>query len=444
MDFLKQIALPQSEAQIGVLYFVLNVIDILLLPFISYVFGALVLSLYHNRKGRLHNNPLAQRFAKEMVDHILPNKSILLLFGVVPFMAMTFAYAQLLQDTAAISVSILTWGLILFSVAAAFASSYTNALTFSGMLAVVPSKNNEEVEQYKAQMLETRRTSGKYALLFLIAAVYCMIAGRSLAVHPNHWDTVSNAVQLLFSLDVLTKLFQFVLLSFALASIGMLFFTFSWQGGTKNLTPEYTEYVKASTLPLGLISLLLLPVFVVASLVLLPVVSLTAKVFFFAFMVILFIFLASHSVYGMIKDFKAGYAAKAFYLFIVAFIALVLHGTSALAGATKTSSAVLAHRYVLHHEELLAAMGINLTVMTGEEIYSAKCSACHEFGTKKVGPAYKDVLPKYESDRSRLTLFVLNPQKMDPAFPPMPNQGLKPAEADSIAAYIMMMYKQPK
>ena len=87
-------------------------------------------------------------------------------------------------------------------------------------------------------------------------------------------------------------------------------------------------------------------------------------------------------------------------------------------------------------------MGISLVVFNGEDIFNAKCSACHEFGVKKVGPAYKDVLPKYESDRAKLLSFVLNPQKMDPAFPPMPNQGLKPAEADSITAYIMTMYKQ--
>ncbi|NUN68984.1 MAG: cytochrome c [Bacteroidetes bacterium] len=444
MDFLKQIALPQSEAQIGVLYFVLNVIDILLLPFLSYLFGALVVSLYHHRKGRLQNDPLALRYAKEMIDHIIPNKSILLLFGVVPFMAMTFAYAQLLQDTAAISVGILTWGLLLLAAAAAFASSYKTALTFTDMLSAVPAKDNDQVEQYKEQMRETRRTSGKYALLFLIAAVYCLIAGRSLAVHPNQWDSVSNAVQLLLSLDVLSKSVQFVVLSFAMSSIGMLFFTFSWQGGTAHMTKEYAEYVKGAALPVGLVSLLLLPLFTVLSVVLLPVASLTATVFFFAFLMILFVFLASHSVYGMIKDFKASYAAKAFYLFTLAVIALVLHGTSALAGATKTSSAVLAHRYVLHHEQLLASMGINLAVLTGEEIFTAKCSACHEFGAKKVGPAYKDVLPKYESDRTRLVTFVLNPMKVDPAYPPMPNQGLKPAEADSIAAYIMTMYKQQK
>ncbi|MCK9408882.1 MAG: cytochrome c [Bacteriovoracaceae bacterium] len=443
MDFLKQIALPQSEAQIGVLYFVLNVIYILLLPFISYLFGALILSLYHNRKGRKQNNALSIRFSKDVIDHILPNKSILLLFGVVPYMALTFAYAQLLQDTAAISVSILSWGLLLFAAAAAFASSYQSALKVGGVLESV-SANTEEMESYRTQMSETRRTSGKYALIFLVAAGYCLIAGTSLAVHPNQWQTISSAVELLFSLDVLAKLIQFVLLSFTITCLGTLFFTFSWQGGSKHLTAEYTEYVKKATLPTGLITLLLQPLFVVLSVVLLPVQSLTGLVFLSAFLVIFFVFLASHSVYGMLKGFVAGYAAKAFYLFVLALGCMVVQGTASLSGATKNSSALLAYRYTIHHEELLAKLGINLAIFSGEDIFNAKCSACHEFGAKKVGPAYKDVLPKYENDRTKLLSFVMNPQKINPAFPPMPNQGLKPAEADSIAAYIMLMYKQAK
>jgi cytochrome c len=59
------------------------------------------------------------------------------------------------------------------------------------------------------------------------------------------------------------------------------------------------------------------------------------------------------------------------------------------------------------------------------------------FDQKKVGPAYKNVIPKYQGKKTDLIRFVLNPQKVDPAFPPMPSQGLRPAEADSIATYLM-------
>jgi len=160
--------------------------------------------------------------------------------------------------------------------------------------------------------------------------------------------------------------------------------------------------------------------------------------------VIFFVFLTSHFVYGMMKDFKIGHAGNAFYVFVFAIVFMIVQTTSSLSNSTQQHSVLLAHQYTLYHEELLAKLGINLSSVTGEDIFNAKCSACHEFGAKKVGPAYKEVLPKYENDRTKLLSFVLNPQKINPAFPPMPNQGLKPAEADSIAAYIMTMYKQAK
>jgi len=443
MDFLKQIALPQSEAQIGVLHFVLNVIYLILLPFISYLFGALILSLYTNRRGRLNGQQHDLRFSEEVISHILPTKNIVVLFGVVPFMALVFAYAQLLQSSTAISVSILTWGALLFAAAAAFASSYQTSTKLNGILHGV-TKSNEEIETYRAQMNEARRTSGKYALLFLSFAVYLLIAGTSLASQPEQWLSTSSIVQLLLSLDVWVKVIQFILLSLTIASLGTLYFTFSWQGGVKNIENGYADHVKKTALPVGLLSLLAQPLFVVLSVVLLPVSALSGLVFISAFLVILFIFITSHFVYGMLKEFKTGFAANAFYTLILAIVFMVIQTTSSLSSSTQKHSAVVAHQYEMYHAELLAKMGIGMATMSGEEIFGAKCSACHEFGAKKVGPAYKEVLPKYENKREQLLSFVLNPQKINPAYPPMPNQGLKPAEADSITAYIMLMYKQAK
>jgi len=441
MDFLKQLALPQSEAQIGVLHFVLNVVYIILLPFISYLFGALVISLYTNRRGRLSGQQHDIRLSEEVISHILPTKNIVILFGVVPFLALVFAYAQLLQSSVAISISILTWGVCFFAAAAAFSSSYQSAAKLSGILQGV-SKSNEELDVYRSQMLEARRTSGKYALLFLSLAVFLLIAGTSLASQPANWVTTSSLVQLIFSLEVWVKIVQFVLLSFTIASLGTVYFTFSWQGGVKNIENGYSDHVKKTLLPIGLLSLLAQPLVVVLTIVLLPISALSGLVFLSAFFVIFFVFITSHFVYGMIKEFKIGYAGKAFYSLFLAIVFMIVQTTASLSSSTQKHSSLVAYEYDRYHEELLAKMGIGAASMTGAEIFGAKCSACHEFGAKKVGPAYKDVLPKYENDRAKLLSFVMNPQKMNPAFPPMPNQGLKPVEADSIAAYIMTMYKQ--
>lgn len=443
MDFLKQLALPQSAAQIEVLHFVMNFVQILFLPFAGYLFGALALSLYYGRAGRKRNDNNALHFAKDVIDHVLPNKSILFLFGVVPYITLVFAYAQLLQGTDAISVSVLTWGLLFFIAGSAFASSYNSAFKLSSVLETIR-QGNDEISVFRTELSEQKRTSGKYSLLFLFVGIFFLFAGTTLASEPTRWSSVTTVIELAFSFPVIVKFLQFMLLSFTVATVGTLFFTFSWEGGKKNIAPDYAAFVKSATLPVALMTILALPLLIVLSVVAAPVEALSGFVFVASVIGIFFLFLASHYVYAMMKSFESKHAALAFYVLVVSVVSMVIADTNAFAGATKKHSSFLAYQYDKHHEELLAAMGISLKVISGEEIFTAKCSACHEFGAKKVGPAYKDVLPKYENDRAKLLSFVLNPQKVDPAFPPMPNQGLKPAEGDSIAAYIMRMYKQAK
>jgi len=66
-----------------------------------------------------------------------------------------------------------------------------------------------------------------------------------------------------------------------------------------------------------------------------------------------------------------------------------------------------------------------------------KCVACHKFDTKVVGPPYKETVPKYNGDVQQLAEYIYNPVKKDPAYPPMPNQGLKKKEAVAVAQYLL-------
>mgnify|MGYP005843183245 CR=1 FL=1 len=60
-----------------------------------------------------------------------------------------------------------------------------------------------------------------------------------------------------------------------------------------------------------------------------------------------------------------------------------------------------------------------------------------------VGPPYNQVLTKYEGKMDELIGFILNPVKVDPAYPPMPNQGLRRDEAKNIAEYLMQQHSKP-
>ena len=98
--------------------------------------------------------------------------------------------------------------------------------------------------------------------------------------------------------------------------------------------------------------------------------------------------------------------------------------------------------YELYVAKIKDKAGIQeIVVISGEDIYNAKCIACHRFDTKLVGPPYNDVLPKYEGKRDALVDFILNPVKVNPEYTAMPNQGLKPKEAEAVADYIVKIYK---
>jgi cytochrome c len=107
--------------------------------------------------------------------------------------------------------------------------------------------------------------------------------------------------------------------------------------------------------------------------------------------------------------------------------------------ATKSHSIVLSAEY----DKMLAELkGENKVVeVSGEEIFTIRCASCHKWDQKLVGPAYKDVLPKYEGKEAQLIAFIRNPVKVDPAYPSMPNPGLKPNEADAVAKYLLATYK---
>jgi len=71
------------------------------------------------------------------------------------------------------------------------------------------------------------------------------------------------------------------------------------------------------------------------------------------------------------------------------------------------------------------------------KLYQERCATCHAFDRVVVGPAHRNVVPKYAGDAPRLAAFIQNPTKVDPAFPPMPAPGLSRREAKAIAEYLI-------
>ncbi|MCD4688747.1 MAG: cytochrome c, partial [Desulfuromonadaceae bacterium] len=73
----------------------------------------------------------------------------------------------------------------------------------------------------------------------------------------------------------------------------------------------------------------------------------------------------------------------------------------------------------------------------GAQLFQQKCSACHRFDQRLIGPPLNSVLEKYRPGKAKLTGFLRTPQKIDPDYPTMPNLGLTEQEAGAIADYLL-------
>jgi cytochrome c len=131
-----------------------------------------------------------------------------------------------------------------------------------------------------------------------------------------------------------------------------------------------------------------------------------------------------------------------FFVIILATVAFIIKDQKAMTNATKSHSLVLSTEY----DKILAELKGEGTVaeLNGAEIYTNRCASCHKFEQKLVGPAHFDVLPKYVGKEAELIAFIRNPIKVDPAFPPMTNPGLKPQEAEAVAKYLLEEFAKRK
>ncbi len=73
----------------------------------------------------------------------------------------------------------------------------------------------------------------------------------------------------------------------------------------------------------------------------------------------------------------------------------------------------------------------------GAQLFQQKCSVCHRFDQRLIGPPLNSVLEKYRPGKAKLTGFLRTPQKIDPDYPTMPNLGLTEQEAGAIADYLL-------
>lgn len=442
MTFLDKFVLPQSAEHIELLHYMLLLVLFLFIPFISLIFGGTLFSSFYKRKYEKGGDRNYEILAKEFINTSTINKSIGIILGIVPLIAIILMYAQLLNQSGDSALSYLMISFLFLLPAIILIYTYRYSFNFSQIFEPVHQSPNESAQedflQLKSSAIKLASKTGRNGLVFLFFSIWFFVAGL------NEASTVDTTkfifVGGLFSLPVIIKLFLFIFFSLAFAGSTLLFSFFYWEGGNKKYSNEIKNFVKEQTSKITLWSAISLPLLILFTLINIPSELLSGSIFGFSIISLLLIFISYHSIYSLTKGTAMNAGGVVFYSLLFALLSLTIKDQLIMSNATKTHSLILASQYEKYLADLKGETGI--VAVSGQDIFNTRCSACHKFDVKFVGPPYKETLPKYEGKLAQLISFIKNPVKVNAAYPPMPNPGLKPNEVEAVAKYILETYKK--
>jgi len=444
MEFLKDIALPQSLENYRLVILVTALSSVIFLPYISCVSGLLSLSFHFLLQARKENSAQKLGLAFQLAEAALYSKSVIIFLGIIPGAALVFSFAQILQSTPAISVTMAGIGFFCAAIGLWLLYSFKETFRIKEILTSYQNllKNSKEEDlaapgliQYKADKDQTITRSGIYGIVFLYAGLFFYSAAFVLSTDTSTWQEIEWIFGALISLSVWIKFIEFLALTAGITGFGVLYFISSQH--PVNLHEATLTALKKTCTLLSVTSLITMPLILLVQVAGLSVESLSGSFYLLTGIGVILYFVAAHFLYAYRQSAFVKFAAGGFFIFLLAAGINITAGSIAIGTATREHAAFLSVQHEKSFEKLKTSLGVNIAALNGEEIYNARCSTCHLFDQKKIGPSYIETIPNYLGKKSELISFILNPVKKNPDYPPMTNPGLRQAEADSVASYIM-------
>ncbi len=445
MDFLNKLVIPLSPEHIQLLHYILMLIFFLFVPFISLIFGGTALSIYFRKKGLNKNNNFYLSFAKDVIDTATITKSMGLVLGIITLITAILIYIQLFQQANISTVSYLFGSLLFILTSLILIYTYRYSVTFTNIFDAFKDnppqdeKVNEDFNKLREGSKLLSFKTGVYGLIFLFVALWLFIAGITLVTYTNLWSD-KNVLGLLFSWTVVSRFIVFLSLSVAITGGAILFRFFYWDGGIKNISEEYSSFVRKLAIKLTFTGGLIMPLFLLLDVYNLPDNALSGAVFFYAMLALIFIFLAYQFLYVMITKKTSKYSAPVFFLVLLTIMSVIVKDQLAMDNASQIETSKLSVQFEQTMQKLTGKN--KAPKISGKEIYQNICSACHSFDHKVVGPPYVQTVPGYKGNVDELAKFILHPTQKVPGYPPMPNPGLNSAQAHAVAKYIITEVKK--
>jgi len=445
MDFLDKLVVPLSPQHIMLLHYMLMLIFSLFIPFVSIIIGGVFFSLYFKSRGLKENNSNFLKFSKEITEVVTINKSMGIVLGVLTLLTSILIFIQLYSSKGAYSILFLFISLLLMIFGLILIYTYRYSLKLTDIFNAIKDFHaddkiiDNEISELHSSSRKLSSRSGLYGFIFIFVSVWMFVAAVTLPTYSNSMAD-RNILSILLSWLVISRLIPILLIAGAFTGATILFIYFYWGGGKKNLQPDYLSFIKNFSIKLTFTSIVILPLFLLVDLVILPNDTLSASVFVYASLALALIFIAYHYLYVMSRNHNLKYVLHVFIAVILVIVFSVIKDQFSLANASELRTVEMGAQYAEVMQKLTGEGAA--PKISGEDIYKNICSSCHSFDHKVVGPPYKQTLPKYKGDVDKLVAFILHPTQNNPGYPPMPNPGLKPAEAKAVATYILKEVKK--
>jgi len=451
MEFLTHLASPQSIDHFHLMIVVLGVVSAFYIPYLAFLTGFSGLSVYFARRGRNEQSTVFSGLAKKLIRAALADVKMMVFLGVIPSLSMLFLFSQLLQSTEAISVSLLFFASLSLGIGAILLYSYRFTYGLSALLSSVersiPDRRTDltvagEVAEARSINEQRSRRFGFYGMLFLLLTACLTMSALAVTADTGSWSSVGTVFDLMLSAGVWVHLLQFLSIVPGITGITLLLMLSRNTMGFARGEDEEAVFTRRLAIRLAVVSLLAQPLILMLTYAVLPAEVYTTLVFTLGSIALILFFLAAHFVYASFKFDLRQYSPYAFATLVAAVALLMVQNQVAVGTASRAHAASMEIAYERAMEEFRSKLGLSLNVVTGADIYSGRCSACHLPDARKVGPPFKYVADKYKGKLDALEAFIRNPVKVNPDYPSMPNQGLKPAEIDSIAHYVLRTFGQ--
>lgn len=446
MELFNDLVIPVGSSHLTLIRLMLYISASFLFAYTGLLFGSVFLSTRAASKAKKNNDFRYQKLAQDLIKVGTGISGMWFGLGIVPFLSFILSYPQLLAGTEGDVVGYLIVGLLVFSMAVASIYVYKNSINFKSVFysfkTNVRTKSESIVEEYHSLDEDVENTgafTGIWGILLLLVATWFLSGATTYAYDHSMWG--QSIFDMLLSANTIFKALLILVMGTALASAIYMFYAFSWQGGYKFASEEERNLSKNFVRKFGLYSALLIPLVYAFQIVNIPNNALSGLMFVFGLLSLLFVVFFAQSIYLTKSDDHTSGVKYGFMFIMISFAMFAAQDQQAfhISVAENLNNISEIHAKAEEERHALYATSEEEPVIDAQAIFDTRCIACHKFDSKGVGPAYNDVVPKYDGKEGDLVKFILNPTPQNPAeFPAgMPAQGLSTAEGKAMAKWLL-------